>query len=368
MKRLKIEDVRFKIKAVTLFFLFPFFFFLPAFAQTLTVLTHDSFAISEEVIEAFTEQTGVEVEFLPAGDAGEVVNRAILTKDNPLGDVLYGIDNSLLARAVNEDIFEPYLSPALNGVNARYLFDDMGFVTPIDVGFVNFNIDKAYFEEAGVEPPSDISQLTENMYRGLAVVQNPATSSPGLAFMLTTIARFGTDSDSEGETTWLDYWAGLRDNDVLVSSGWSDSYYTSFTRYGGDKPIVLSYASSPAAEVMFAEETLEDAPTSNLFCETCVYQQIEAAGILKGTENLEAAQSFVDFMLSEAFQSDIAPNMFVYPAVEGVTLPTEFEQYSQIPTPEQTANLPEGTEENLQTWLSQWTQVVEQGRDPADVR
>ena len=335
-----------------------------AFAQTLTVLTHDSFAISEEIIEVFTAETGIEVEFLPAGDAGEVVNRAILTKDNPLGDVLYGIDNSLLARAVSENIFEPYLSPELENVNARYLFDAEGFVTPIDVGFVNFNLDKAYFEEVGLEPPGDISQLTEEAYRGLTAIQNPATSSPGLAFMLTTIARFGTG----GETTWLDYWAGLRDNDVLVSSGWNDSYYTSFTRYGGDRPIVLSYASSPAAEVMFAEEALEDAPTSNLFCETCVYQQIEAAGILKGTDKLEAAKTFIDFMLGETFQSDIAPNMFVYPAVEDISLPKAFALYSQVPTPEQTAVLPEGTEENLQSWLGEWTQVVEQGRDPADLR
>lgn len=361
MKRLKIENLRLRIffSLLTLYFLLPL-----AFSQTLTVLTHDSFAISEEVIKAFTAETGIDVEFLPAGDAGELVNRAILTKDNPLGDVLYGIDNSLLARAVSEGIFEPYLSPKLANVNARYLLDEQGYVTPIDVGFVNFNLDEAYFEETGLEPPTDISQLTDETYKGLTAVQNPATSSPGLAFMLTTVERFGT----EGDYTWLDFWADLRDNDVLVTSGWNDAYYTAFTRYGGDKPIVLSYASSPAAEVMFAEEELSDAPTSNLFCDACVYQQIEAVGILKGTDNSEAAKTFIDYMLSGTFQGDIAPNMFVYPAVEGVSLPTEFDQYSQIPTPEQTVTLPEATEENLLTWLNKWTQVVEQGRNPADLR
>ena len=330
-------------------------------AQTLTVLTHDSFAMPEEVLAAFTEETGIELEFLPAGDAGELVNRAILTKDNPLGDVLYGIDNSLLVRAASEDIFEPYQSAALEDVDERYRFDPEGLVTPVDVGYVNFNVDRAHFEAAGLEVPADIEALSDPAYQGLSVVQNPATSSPGLAFMLATIERFGTEG-------WLEYWAALRDNDLLVTSGWNDAYYTAFTLYGGDRPIVLSYASSPAAEVMFAEEELNAAPTLNLFCDACVYEQIEAAGILKGTPNREAAETFIDFMLSEAFQAEIAPNMFVYPALSGVTLPAEFDQYAQTPSAEQIAGLPENTETELQGWLEQWTAVVEQGREPGEVQ
>jgi thiamine transport system substrate-binding protein len=345
---------------------FLFSFLLSAFcflqftsAQTLRLLTHDSFAISEEVMAEFTEQTGITVEFLPGGDAGEVVNRAILTKDNPLADVLYGIDNSLLARAVTEDIFEPYQSPALENVPEQFQFDETNSVTPVDVGYINFNLDKAYFEENNLALPTDITDLTTEAYKGLTVVQNPATSSPGLGFMLATIARFG----EEGDYTWLDFWRELRDNDVLVSSGWNDAYYTSFTRYGGDKPIVLSYASSPAAEVIFAEQPLEEAPTLNLFCEKCVYEQIEAVGILKGTQNVEAAQQFIDYMLSERFQSDIPGNMFVYPVVDGITLPTEFDQYAATPSAEQIAALaPDVIETNLQRWLEEWTAVVEQGQ------
>ena len=349
-----------------LYLLLTSYFLLPlAFAQTLTVLTHDSFAISEEVVAAFTEETGIAVEFLPAGDAGEALNRVILTKGNPLGDVLYGIDNSLLARATDEDVFVPYESPMLEQVTERYRFDPANLVTPVDVGFVNFNFDKAYFEEAGLEPPATLQDLTDPAYEGLTVLQNPATSSPGLAFMLATIDHFGT----EGENDWLSFWADLRDNGVMVTSGWEDAYFTAFTRYDGDRPIVLSYASSPAAEVMGAEEPLDDAPTGNLFCDGCVYQQIEAVGILKGSENVEAAQQFIDFMLSDAFQSDVPPNMFVYPVVEGVALPPEFEQFGQVPTAEQIAEVPSAEiETNLQSWLQQWTQVVEQGREPADVR
>lgn len=354
---------RYKIEAglkMKAFIFLSFIFLLPSVAaQTLTVLTHNSFTVSEEVIAAFTEETGIEVEFVQGGDAGETVNRAILTKSNPLADVLYGVDNNLIARAAAENIFEPYESSRLGAVPSDYLFAD-NLVTPIDVGYVNFNYDKAYFADTNLAVPENISQLTEEPYRGLTVVQNPASSSPGLAFMLATIAKFGAG--------WLDYWAALRDNDVQITDGWEGAYYTSFTQYGGDRPIVLSYATSPAAEVVFAEE-LDDAPTGNLFCEACVYRQVEAAGILAGTDNVEAAQRFIDFMLSTQFQEDIPLNMYVYPVVDDATLPGVFEQYAQTPTPEQIALLPpEEVEANLSDWLDAWTQVVQQGREPEEVR
>jgi thiamine transport system substrate-binding protein len=334
--------------------------FSSVLTQPLTVLTHDSFAISKDVMDAFTSQTGIEVTFIQAGDAGEVVNRAILTKARPLADVLYGIDNSLLARAINEDIFIPYQSSELVNVSERYQFDPNHFVTPIDVGYVNFNLDDAYFVEKNLWTPTDISQLTDETYKGLTVVANPTTSSPGLAFMLATLARFG----ETGDYTWLDYWADLRDNDISVVAGWNEAYYTVFSRYDGDRPIVLSYATSPAAELMFAETPIDQPPTSNLLCSQCAFEQIEAAGILKGTKHQEAAQTFIDFMLGQSFQSDIAPNMFVYPVVEGITLPEAF-SFSPIPTSEQTASLPSETiESNLKTWLKAWSEVVEQGKKP----
>ena len=331
-----------------------------ASAQTLSVLTHDSFTISEEVIAAFTQETGIEVSFIQGGDAGESVNRAILTKSRPLADVLYGVDNNLIARAANEGVFEPYRSPNLSAVPNEYHFAN-DLVTPIDVGYVNFNYDKAYFAEHELAVPERLEQLTQAPYKGLTVVQNPASSSPGLAFMLTTIAKFGDD--------WLDYWAALRDNDVQVTDGWESAYYTSFSQYGGDRPIVLSYATSPAAEVVFAEPTPDDAPTANLFCETCVYRQVEAAGILKGSNNVKAAQQFIDFMLSKRFQEDLPLNMYVYPVIDDATLPKVFEQYAQTPSPEQIATLPpEEVQANLAEWLDAWTQVVQQGRDPAEVQ
>jgi thiamine transport system substrate-binding protein len=331
-------------------------------AQPLRVLTHESFDLSSDVLAQFTEETGVEVQILPAGDAGEVVSRAILTRSRPIADVLFGVDNSLLSRALEADIFEAYRSPLLEHVPQELVFDPSHRVTPIDVGYVLFNIDREWFEREGLAPPSDIAELTEARYRGLTVVQDPATSSPGLAFLLTTIARFGEDG-------WLEYWAALRDNGVLVASGWSDAYYTSFTRYGGDRPIVLSYATSPAAEVIFAEEPLEESPTANLLCRECAYRQVEAAGILRGTPRREAAERFIDFLLSPAVQADIPGVMFVYPVRPGVPLPPEFDEYAERPGEEQTVELaPDRIAEGLDRWLERWTQVVAQGREPTDVR
>lgn len=336
-----------------------------AAAQSLTMLVHDSFAISEDVIAAFTEQTGIDVEILPAGDAGAVVNRAILTRANPIADLLYGVDNSLLGRAADADLFVPYASPRLEQVPDRFVFDPAHRVTPIDVGYVNFNWDKAWFAAEGVAPPTDLTDLVTEPYRDLTVVTDPTSSSPGLAFMLTTIARFGEGGDGD----WLDFWADLRQHGVLVVSGWSDAYYSAFTRYGGDRPIVLSYATSPAAEVIFAEEPLDEAPTGNLFCDRCVWRQIEAVGILAGSDNDEEAQALIDFMLSETFQADIPLNMFVYPVIEDVALPDAFVRFAPVPTEAQIASLDtDRIFAQVQTWLEQWTAVVQQGRDPAAVR
>ncbi len=330
-------------------------------AQKLTILVHDSFSISDEIIAEFTANTGIELEFLAAGDAGQILNKAILTQKNPLADVLYGIDNSLLARAQLFDIFTNYKSPKLSLVPDSYIFDTQNTVTPIDLGYVNFNMDLAYFKENNLELPTDILELTQAKYKGLTVIEHPATSSPGLAFMLATIDRFG----ETGDYTWLDYWYDLKNNDLLVNDGWSNAYYNAFSRYGGDRAIVLSYSTSPAAEVIFAEEELSAAATVNLFCTKCAYEQIEAVGILKSTQNLKEAQQFIDFMLSKSFQEDIPLNMFVYPVNKNASVPKEFELYSQKPAAEQIAKLDSVLiEENLRTWLREWTAVVEQGRKP----
>lgn len=324
--------------------------------RTVRVMTHDSFDISEEVLNTFESEYDARVEVLHAGDAGVVVNQAILTKDNPLADVLYGVDNTLLGRALEAGIFEAYESPLLEAVPDHLQLDAEHRALPVDYGDVCLNYDKAWFESEGLAPPTTLDDLTGAAYEGLTVVQNPATSSPGLAFMLATIGRFG----EAGSYTWLDYWADLRDNGVLVTEGWSEAYYEHFT-YGsggtGDRPIVVSYASSPPVEVHFSDEPFEEAPTGVVVGDGSCFRQIEFVGVLTGAENPDMARKWIDFMLSETFQEDIPLHMFVFPANENADLPQVFADFAIVPDSPITIDYMT-IEENRRPWIDAWTETV----------
>jgi thiamine transport system substrate-binding protein len=318
---------------------------------SLRLLTHDSFAISEEVLAEFEREHGVVVEVLRAGDGGAMVNQAILTREAPLAHVLFGVDNTFLTRALEAGIFTPYESPLLEHVPAELALDDQRRVTPIDYGDVCLNIDRTAFTD--VPAPVGLESLVEPSYRGMLVVQNPATSTPGLAFLLATIARFG----EEGAYTWRDYWSELRENDVLVTSGWDDAYYGSFSGGAGegDRPIVVSYATSPAAEVYFADPPPDEAPTVALM-DGC-FRQVEFAGILAGSGAGELGEAFIDFMLSPTFQQDIPLNMFVFPANSQAELPAVFVEHGQA-APEPISLDPTRVGRERERWIEEWTDVV----------
>jgi len=325
-------------------------------SRTLRVMTHDSFDISEEVLSLFESEHDARVEILQAGDAGVVLNQAILSKDNPLADVLYGVDNTLLSRALDSDIFVPYRSPLLQEIDDELELDDENRALPVDYGDVCLNYDKAWFESAGLRAPTQLEDLTLPEYAGLTVVQNPATSSPGLAFMLATIGHFG----ETGGRTWLDYWAGLRDNNVLITEGWSGAYYEHFT-YGsagsGDRPIVVSYASSPPVEVHFSEGAFEEAPTGVVVGDGSCFRQIEFVGVLKGARNPDLARAWIDFMLGKTFQEDIPLHMFVFPANDTAELPDVFAKFAVIPDAPVGVS-PVAIEANREAWIGAWTEKV----------
>ena len=226
----------------------------PTQPSALTVMTHDSFAASESVIAAFESQTQVKVQFLKAGDVGSALNKAILAKGNPLADVFYGVDNTFLSRALAEDLFEAYASPLLQEIPDIFQLDAQNRMLPVDYGDVCLNYDKAYFAEQGIQPPRNLDDLLKPEYKSLLVVQNAALSSPGLAFLLATIGVYGEDG-------YLDYWRKLVENDVKVVNDWETAYYTEFSVHGGTRPIVVSYSSSPPAEVIFAETPIDEPPT-----------------------------------------------------------------------------------------------------------
>jgi thiamine transport system substrate-binding protein len=314
------------------------------------LVTHDSFAISPAVKRAFEEETGLKLRILQAGDAGEVVTRALLTAGNPEGDVLFGVDNNLLARALSGDVFEPYESPELGAVDQALVLDEKHRVTPIDRGDVCLNVDKVWFSKHGLASPTSLDQLTLPAYRKLLVVENPATSTPGLAFMLATIATYGSG--------WKDYWSKLRANGVLIVDGWEDAYLNRFSGAAGssgDRPIVVSYASSPPAEVLGRKPEPTEAPTG-VVEESC-FRQVEFAGVLRGAENPDGARRLVDFMLSKRFQEDIPLEMYVFPAREDAALPPAFERFAVVP--DHPLELPPAEiDANRERWVDQWTDTV----------
>jgi thiamine transport system substrate-binding protein len=318
--------------------------------DTVTLVTHDSFAVSKSVLKAFTKQTGIKVKVLKNGDAGAALNQAILTKDNPLGDAFFGVDNTFLTRALKAGIFVPYTAKGLDRVPKALQLDDQKRVTPVDYGDVCLNYDKKWFADKNVAVPKTLDDLTDPAYKDRLVVENPATSSPGLAFLLATVAKFGANG-------WKSYWTKLRDNGVKVVDGWEQAYDTEFSAGSGhgDFPLVVSYASSPPAEVYYADPKPTTAPTAALL-DTC-FRQVELAGVLKGAEHPKAAQELIDFMLAEKFQADIPLQMFVFPAREGTPLPSVFTKYAKVPAHPFTLP-PAEIGAQRDEWIQQWTSTV----------
>ncbi len=321
-------------------------------STTLTLITHDSFNVSETVLSEFEQNTGIKVRILPIGDAGAMVNQAILTRSNPLGDVLFGVDNTFLSRALQNDLFEPYESPLLEEVAEEFKTDPEHRVTPIDYGDVCLNYDIAYFEKADLTVPTSLADLTRPEYRKLLVVQNPATSSPGLAFLLLTIAEFGT----EGDYTYLDFWADLVANEVLIVDGWTQAYFTHFTQGAedGTYPLVVSYASSPPFTV---DEETGEPTTASITADGMCFRQIEYAGILKGTQQRQAAEQFIDFLLSVPFQEDLPLQMYVFPVNLDAELPELFEKHAAIPANPVVMSVDE-IEAGREEWIQTWTETV----------
>ena len=318
--------------------------------RILKVMTHDSFAVSENLIANFEEQNNVEINFLLSGDTGAALNRAILTKESPQADVFFGVDNTFISRALEEEIFEPYNSPMLVNINNSLRLDPENNALPVDFGDVCINYDKAYFEKNQLTIPSSLSELLLPEYYGLLVVENPATSSPGLAFMLATIAEFG-------EEGYLDFWTDLKANGVVVVNDWETAYYAEFTRWGGSRPIVVSYSSSPPFEVLYSEEPMDTPPTGVITSPGTCYRQIEFVGILSGTNNRALAEAWIDFMLSPTFQEDMPLQMYVFPVNPNAALAEAFVNFLAIP--DSPASLdPALVAENRDDWLQAWTETV----------
>ncbi|HSL74106.1 MAG TPA: thiamine ABC transporter substrate-binding protein [Ilumatobacteraceae bacterium] len=326
--------------------------------ETVTLVTYDSFPEADTSLNAalasFTEATGIEVEILVAGDTGTMLAKASLTAGNPEGDVMWGIDNSLLSRAIADEVFEPYVATGIadGTITIAEEFLELvpdGEATPVDYGDVCVNYDIGWFTERDLDPPATLADLVDPVYGGMLVVQNPATSSPGLAFLLATVHEYGLEG-------WQDYWRALGQNGVEVVDGWTEAYYERFTwAGGGPTPMVVSYGSSPPAEVIFADPPRDDAPTG-VIEDTC-FRQVEFAGVLRGTDAPEAARRLVDFLIGEEFQAEVPLNLFVYPTNDAVELPAEFVDNAVIPEASRSLD-PAVIDANRSTLIDEWTELV----------
>jgi len=321
--------------------------------RTLVIASHDSFNASEDVLAEFETAHNVTFQFLELGDAGEAVNKLILSKDAPLADVFFGVDNTFLSRALDADIFIPYTSPLLADIPDELELDPEHRLSPVDFGYVNINADRGWFADHDLPVPSTLEDLAKPEYAGLLVVENPATSSPGLAFLIATVGHFGEDG-------YLDFWQALAANDVLITEGWSTAYYEEFTvgsGGSGDRPLVVSYSTSPPADVLYASDGRTEPASVNVSPEDGTFRQIEFVGILAGTQQRDLAEAFVDFMLNRRFQEDIPLQMFVYPANTNAALPDLFVRFAQTPASPVAVD-PTAIEANREAWIAAWTDVM----------
>lgn len=315
---------------------------------TVTLVTHDSFGLSDGLLESFEEESGLTVKVVQPGDAGALVNQLVLTKDAPLGDLVFGVDNTFASRAIDEGVVEPYTSSAPAAADAaQYAVEGSDALTAVDFGDVCLNVDHAWFTEHGVAEPATLDDLTKPEYKDLLVVPSAVTSSPGLAFLLATVG-------AKGEDGWQAYWSALVANGLQVSEGWSDAYYTDFTGGGGDgpRPVVLSYASSPP----FTVPDGADEPTTGALLDTC-FRQVEYAGVLANAENPEGARQLLDFLLSDEVQADIPGSMYMYPVSTAVDLPEEWARWAPLAdTPFEVA--PADVDAHREEWLAAWSEIV----------
>jgi thiamine transport system substrate-binding protein len=318
--------------------------------KQVVVATHDSWAMSKSVMQQFTKQTGYRVQIESNGDAGQLTNKLVLTKGSPIADMVYGIDNTFSSRAVDQGILTPYTPKTEAPAARRFEPQDQRTadqLTPVDYSDVCVNVDDTWFAQHHLAAPKTLDDLTKPAYKGLFVTPGASTSSPGLAFLLATIAKYG-------ENGWQGYWKKLMANDTLVTSGWSDAYEVDFTAGGGkgDRPIVLSYASSPPFTIPPGKST----PTTSALLDTC-FRQVEYAGLLKGAENPAGAKAFIDFMQGKEFQAALPDNMYVFPVDTGTALPKAWARYA--PTPKSPYDVPpQDIAAHRDAWLRAWGDIV----------
>ena len=315
-------------------------------AKDLRVIVHSSFDLPKPLLAKFESEAGVKLKIIKGGDSGEMLNKLILTKKAPIADVVYGIDNAQAVKAKAADVLDVYDGISSQGESKA---EFAGMAVAVDYGFVTLNYDKATVAKRGTPLPKSLEELTQPAYKKWLVVENPATSGPGYAFLLATIANMG----EEKAFAW---WKSMRGNGMKVAKGWTEAYYTDFSRNGGAYPIVVSYASSPAAEVFYSKEKLTDSPTASLFLPGAVFRQVEGVALIKGGKQRVEAEKFLEFMRSADVQEAMQTTMWMYP-IQNTTKRADAMRFA--PEPAKFDSLPPAViAEKGAEWISRWTKTV----------
>jgi thiamine transport system substrate-binding protein len=321
-----------------------------ASAKDLRVIVHSSFDLPKPLLAKFESEAGVKLKIVKGGDSGEMLNKLILTKKAPIADVVYGIDNAQAVKAKAADVLDAYNGAGLSKeAQGDSKAEFAGMAVAVDYGFVTLNYDKATVAKRGIPLPKSLEELAQPAYKKWLVVENPATSGPGYAFLLATIANMG----EEKAFAW---WKSMRGNGMKVAKGWTEAYYTDFSRNGGAYPIVVSYASSPAAEVFYSKEKLTDSPTASLFLPGAVFRQVEGVALIKGGKQRAEAEKFLEFMRTADVQEALQTTMWMYP-MQSTTKRADAMRYA--PEPTKFESLPAAViAEKGAGWISRWTKTV----------
>ncbi|MEY2767419.1 MAG: hypothetical protein RI912_1082 [Actinomycetota bacterium] len=299
--------------------------------KEVTLLAYDAFTPAEGIFDDFEKQTGAKVKVVTGGDSGTVISKAILTSGNPEGDVLWGVDNTTIARAKAANLLESY--------------------EPVDTGDVCVNYSKSWYAKGNLAPPKSFDDLIKPEYANQLVIEDPVNSSPGLAFLLATIKKYG-------EGAWQSYWYKLAPNGVRIVADWTTAWTVEYAGGGnpGTYPLVVSYASSPPAEIVYAADPKNppSEPDSGVITDTC-FRQTEYAGVLRGAKNPNNARKLIDYLLGRTFQESMPLSLFVFPVNSDAKLPDVFTKWATRPADPLTA---EPTQAQITRWLDEWRAIA----------